>query len=76
MEDLKFSVGVHNWYSDVLKDLSESLQPRIGVYLSEKQVVDVMNEFAKKLIKHATYVNGPVYIDPYNHDINYQEEKK
>ncbi|PFF00509.1 hypothetical protein CN321_01335 [Bacillus thuringiensis] len=67
--NLNVKIGIREWSQPILKVVGESIQRRVGYVLDEKNAIEMINEIAEVIVKHATLVEGPVYINPYKHDI-------
>lgn len=68
-EEIKVKVSLEKWFVEANKVFSEVLSKRVGGYVSERDAIQMAEEFALAMIQHAVKVEKPLYVDPYNHDV-------
>lgn len=70
MPELKANVKVEDWYGKVMECVADTLKRHVR---SEGKQVEMFNEIAKKTIDHAVKVEGPIYLNPFTHDVKFPE---
>ncbi len=70
MVNLKVEIKMKDWVKPMMDDISETLkvQAERGL-IHEKTAVELINEIARSVAKYGTEVNGPVYFNPYTHEM-------
>lgn len=64
--NLRAKIEVAEWFSRSIGEIGDRIKTKVT---SERAQIELFNEIAGILSKHAVKVQGPVYLDSYNHDL-------